>query len=47
MKYVFGLIVIGVGVWLIIDYSNWQTFLGIMFMMWGNNLQIIEEIDKK
>lgn len=40
MKYIFSLIILGIGIWLTITYSNWQVFLGVFLLLWANNIEL-------
>ena len=46
MKYVFMLIILGIGIWLTITYSNWQVFLGVFLMLWANNMELGDKFGK-
>lgn len=33
------LIIAGIGATIIIKYSNWQTFIGVLILMWASNIE--------
>lgn len=37
--FVAGLILYAVGFFVVCQFSNWQTCLGVIIMMWANNLE--------
>jgi hypothetical protein len=37
--FVAGLILYAVGFFVVCQFSNWQTCLGVIIMMWGDNLE--------
>jgi hypothetical protein len=43
----YGLLILVIGSWLVISYSNWYTFYGVFLLLWANNIGLkINEIQK-
>lgn len=47
MKYLLSWLLLIGGGYLVIEFSNWQTFVGIFLVLWSNNLDIYQRIGGK